>query len=226
MGDLGANLAGIFDAEDAEGAEEEETFPFEEPLQPGGEEEIFNRGVTGGESKGDNLQETQKTAGEPPAHAPSRTHQDSALLAALNNIIAHNSKDNTKQDFDWQPSYGHDNRNTFKEEVLAYHPNQGFKVWNNPHYEPGKFPLVDGEVPGLWSSQEEWSRAVLFEFLDAQREFPPVQECMVRGLLQGSPQRPLPGSAFIRRRRNRDGGEGGLRSRKRTRRGSPDGDSF
>jgi hypothetical protein len=105
--------------------------------------------------------------------------------------------------------------------------NQGFKVWNNPHYEPGKFPLVDGEVPGLWNSQEEWSRAVLFEFLDAQREFPPVQECLVRGLLQGSPQRPLPGSASVRRRRrNRDGGEGGLLSRKRSRRGSLDGDSF
>ena len=101
---------------------------------------------------------------------------------------------------------------------------QGFKVWNNPHYVPGKFPLVDGEVPGLWGSQEEWSRSVLFEFLNAQRKFPPVQECMVRGLLRGSSERPVSGPAPFRgRRRNRGRSEGGLRSCKRTRRGSPDG---
>lgn len=42
-----------------------------------------------------------------------RAHQDSALLTALTNIIAHNSKENNKQEFKWQPNYRHDNRNTF-----------------------------------------------------------------------------------------------------------------
>jgi hypothetical protein len=179
MGDLGANLAGIFDAEDAEGAEEEETFPFEEPLPPGGEEEIFNRGVTGEESEGDNLQETQKTAGEPPAHAPSRTHQDSALLAALNNIIAHNSKDNTKQEFDWQPSYGHDNRNTFKEEVLAYHPKVkvfGFVQKGSPFvqivHSPGRYvdfsapPAMRGKILAFMGDRTTYGQPHPFQLPD------------------------------------------------------------
>ena len=120
MGDLGANPAGMFDAE---GVEDEDTSQEQQipTVPPGKEGETFDRGAHFDESANNNIHVQQGPAGNSLAGAPSPAPQDSALLRALTNIIAHNTKANNKQEFDWQPNYGHDNRITFKEEVLAYH---------------------------------------------------------------------------------------------------------
>jgi hypothetical protein len=102
---------------------------------------------------------------------------------------------------------------------------RGFKIWNN--YVSGELHELDGAVQGLWSNQEEWSRSVLFQFLTAQRNFPPVQECLVRGMLRGAPERPISDTASARgRRRNRGRSKGRSRPQKRQRRGSFNGNSI
>ena len=101
---------------------------------------------------------------------------------------------------------------------------RGFKIWNN--YVPGELHELDGEMSRMWSTQEEWSRSVLFEFLAAQRNFPPVQECLVRGLLRCTPKRPVPGTTSTRRRRrNRSRSERRSLPQTGQGRGSLDGDS-
>jgi hypothetical protein len=124
MGDLGANLANMFGAEGAEeGGDEDASDVQEIPIVPDGEEgETFNRTVTFKETGGDNLQAQSAAAGTSPSEDAPPTHQDSAILTALTNIIASYSKETTKQEFNWQPNYGPDNQATFKEEALAYHP--------------------------------------------------------------------------------------------------------
>eukprot|EP00956_Cyclotella_meneghiniana_P029334 scaffold70717_cov42-Cyclotella_meneghiniana.AAC.2 len=74
----------------------------------------------------------------------------------------------------------------------------GFKVWKEVSYEPRRFSELDGGLPQLWENPEEWSRTLLFEFLNKQREFPPVRQCLVRKLLHQLPDRPLPTTRFAR----------------------------
>jgi hypothetical protein len=62
----------------------------------------------------------------------------------------------------------------------------GFKLWRESGNDSGQLHELEGYVPGLWEGLEMWSRSILLKFLDAQREFPPVHECVVRGLLRHS----------------------------------------
>jgi hypothetical protein len=94
----------------------------------------------------------------------------------------------------------------------------GFATWCESKDAPGKLHELEGYLPGLWSTQEEWFRSVLFEFLNEQRNFPPVHECLVRGMLRRKPGGPLPASRFARRRRwsrARVEGDGRLSKRQR-----------
>jgi hypothetical protein len=94
----------------------------------------------------------------------------------------------------------------------------GFATWRESKDAPGKLHELEGYLPGLWSTQEEWFRSVLFEFLNEQRNFPPVHECLVRGMLRRKPGGPLPASRFARRRRwsrARVEGDGRLSKRQR-----------
>ena len=102
--------------------------------------------------------------------------------------------------------------------------NRGFKLWREGRNDPRQLHELEGYVPGVWKGPEEWSRLILLKFLDAQREFPPVQECMVRGLLCTSSQRSFscPGLAGGGRR-DRSPSQRRPRERKRKRRRSSDG---
>ena len=52
--------------------------------------------------------------------------------------------------------------------------------------------VMDGPLPGMFSDPEGGSRALLRELLASAGKLPPVQKCLVRGVLQGVPKRPLP----------------------------------
>ena len=67
---------------------------------------------------------------------------------------------------------------------------RSFKIWNN--YVPGELHELDGEVQGLWSTQEEWSRSVLFKFLAAQRNFPPYKNVRCGECYEAHPNDPFP----------------------------------
>jgi hypothetical protein len=95
----------------------------------------------------------------------------------------------------------------------------GFATWNEYEDDAEKLHELEGYVPGMWRTKEEWLRAVLHEFLVEQRKFPPVHECVVRGTLQRKPKGPLPESRFARRRRwSRARDKGAGRPSKRQRR--------
>jgi hypothetical protein len=96
---------------------------------------------------------------------------------------------------------------------------KGFKLWRESGNDSGQLHELEGYVPGLWEGPEMWSRSVLLKFLDAQREFPPVHECLVRRLLCPTSKRSFscPGLAG-RRRGNRGGSQQRSRQRKRKRR--------
>ena len=48
-----------------------------------------------------------------------------------------------------------------------------------------KFHDLEGTLPDLLQSEEGWSGALLCKFLDSQRAFLPVYECVVQGMLPG-----------------------------------------
>ena len=103
---------------------------------------------------------------------------------------------------------------------------RGFKIWRESSNDPRQLHELEGYVPGMWEGAEAWSRSVLLKFLDAQREFPPVRECMVRGLLCPSSRRSFSCPGLARRRGgDRRGSKQRPRERKRKRRGAPDGSS-
>ena len=94
----------------------------------------------------------------------------------------------------------------------------GLTAWSEPSDDSRKLHELEGSVPGVWRTKEEWLRSVLHEFLVEQRKFPPVHECLVRGLLRRKPYRPLPASRFARRRgwsRARHEGDGNVLKRQR-----------
>jgi hypothetical protein len=93
---------------------------------------------------------------------------------------------------------------------------KGFKIWRKALDDPRELLQLEGPVPEVWNSPEEWSRTVLFQFLAEQRNFPPVHECLVRRLFHRLPVRPLPSTRFARRRgRDRVRPSGGERPSKR-----------
>jgi hypothetical protein len=72
----------------------------------------------------------------------------------------------------------------------------------------GKFHDLEGAMPCLWKSAEGWSGALLRKFLDSQKSFPPVSQCLVRGMLQVPPACHLSNTGKARRRRKRRSGDG------------------
>ena len=68
---------------------------------------------------------------------------------------------------------------------------------------------VEGPLCGLWQDADGTIRTLMREFLRWARTFPPVQECLVRGLLQRESRRPVPqaakGSDARRQKRAGDG---------------------
>ena len=81
-------------------------------------------------------------------------------------------------------------RETPQVRVLARELENGFK-WNKCHTHQGLHDM-DGSLCELWKDPESRSRHLLQEFLRWARRFPPVLECVVRGMLPGGPGRPLP----------------------------------
>ena len=78
----------------------------------------------------------------------------------------------------------------------------------------GKLHDVDGRVRKMWKDVQGRSRRLLREFLDWARKLPPVQKCVVQGLLYRDAGRPVspPGGDAARRRgkrRRAGGGRGG-----------------
>ena len=90
---------------------------------------------------------------------------------------------------------------------LACELDAGFKHARNPDHK-GLLEL-GGSLCGLWKDPAGRSRDILQEFLRWARGFPPVHECVVRGLLQGVPNRPLPEDGAERRRGRKRGSVGG-----------------
>lgn len=68
---------------------------------------------------------------------------------------------------------------------------RGFKLWKAGRDDPSKLHELEGYLPSMWEGPEEWSRSVLLQLLDAAGKFPPVHECMVRGMLRGASTGPL-----------------------------------
>jgi hypothetical protein len=86
--------------------------------------------------------------------------------------------------------------------TLESYLQQGLRLWARDRSQ--ELPNLEGHLQGLWSNQEEWTRAVLLEFLSQAGDFPPVRECLVRKLFQATPLGPLPNSRKRRRGRGRD----------------------
>ena len=92
---------------------------------------------------------------------------------------------------------------------LACELDAGFKHARNPDHK-GLLEL-GRSLGGLWQDPAGRSRDLLQEFLRWARGFPPVHECVVRGLLQGVPDRPFSEDGAEQRRgrkRSSLGGQG------------------
>eukprot|EP00956_Cyclotella_meneghiniana_P032553 scaffold90111_cov54-Cyclotella_meneghiniana.AAC.2 len=83
---------------------------------------------------------------------------------------------------------------------------KGFKIWKEGRHDPGKLYELEGYLQGMWKGPEDWSRSVLLKFLDEAGQLPPVHECVVRGMLRGSPTRPVSRSSSARGGRRYRGG--------------------
>ncbi|KAL7533011.1 hypothetical protein ACHAXR_004993 [Thalassiosira sp. AJA248-18] len=81
-------------------------------------------------------------------------------------------------------------RGTHQSTANAQELERGFKLGTKG--DPGGLHAVDGVLRTVWESKEGRSRRVLQQFLAWARKFPPVQKCLVRGMLHGTPRRPLP----------------------------------
>ena len=66
-----------------------------------------------------------------------------------------------------------------------------------------KFTDMGEPMPSLWDNDHRWTRDILFQFLQAQSSFPPVQSGLVRGLLPSLRGGPLSGPKNNGRRRRR-----------------------
>ena len=103
----------------------------------------------------------------------------------------------------------------------------GFKFFKDPRH-PGLHEL-DRSLCRVWKDATRRSGRILQKFLRWARGFPPVHECLVRGLLQGVPHRPVPpapNSGGRGRKRGALGGDGSREASARKRRGPPHGRSL
>ncbi len=66
----------------------------------------------------------------------------------------------------------------------------GFKGGNSN--DPVELHALEGGLCGVWEDPEGGARIVLQQFLAWASNFPPVQKCMVRGIISGSKRRPFP----------------------------------
>ena len=64
-------------------------------------------------------------------------------------------------------------------------------LWKSRTNNGEKLHDVDEKLQGMWENAEDWVGSLLREFLHAQREFPPVRQCLVRGLLPNRETRPV-----------------------------------
>ena len=98
-------------------------------------------------------------------------------------------------------------RGSDEAQSLSRELSAGFKYFRDRRRQ-GLFDVA-GPLCSLWHDAEGRSRTLLREFLRWARKFPPVQECLVRGLLQRESRRSVPqairSSGRKRRRRARDG---------------------
>jgi hypothetical protein len=69
---------------------------------------------------------------------------------------------------------------------------KGFKLSRKGQRDPQQLYELEGYVQGMWETLEEWSRSLLLEFLNEQGRFPPVQEYLVRKVLQNQTGRSFP----------------------------------
>ena len=94
----------------------------------------------------------------------------------------------------------------------------GFKIHRG--WKPPGTPDVERELRRVWENPNGRSRDLLLEFLTFARKFPPVQECVVRGLLSGRKARLVPETeertGGRKRRSERGGGRGGRQVLQRT----------
>jgi hypothetical protein len=94
------------------------------------------------------------------------------------------------------------------------------RIWRDKQYAGKQLYDLEGQLPGVWESSEEWIGSLLCKFFDDQRRFPPVRQCLVREVLQDGRSRPLPGPRANRGRDGsgaRPGRPGSVSSRKRRR---------
>jgi hypothetical protein len=68
---------------------------------------------------------------------------------------------------------------------------RGFKGGGETH-DTGELHELDGNMCEVWEDAERGSRIVLQQFLAWASNFPPVQKCLVRGVLSGGRRRSLP----------------------------------
>ena len=77
---------------------------------------------------------------------------------------------------------------------IAVDLERGFKVHAGKTLRGQSGELLDVEpaMQEMWKTPVRRSRAILLQLLDFARRFPPVQECLVRGLLRGKFEGPVP----------------------------------
>ncbi|EJK54398.1 hypothetical protein THAOC_25978, partial [Thalassiosira oceanica] len=88
---------------------------------------------------------------------------------------------------------------------LARELERGFRL-HSGRLSREQLSNMDPSVQEMWKDPERRSRTLLLQFLSSARKFPPVQECLVRGLLRGKFGGPVPPAPGGRARRRRPGG--------------------
>ena len=81
-------------------------------------------------------------------------------------------------------------KGTDKGEQTALTLQRGFKTGEQD--DTGKFHELDGFLREVWKDPESGSRVVLQQFLAWVSNFPPMQKCLVRGMLLGGKRRQVP----------------------------------
>ncbi|EJK54877.1 hypothetical protein THAOC_25457 [Thalassiosira oceanica] len=87
---------------------------------------------------------------------------------------------------------------------LARELERGFRL-HSGRLSREQLSNMDPSVQEMWKDPERRSRTLLLQFLSSARKFPPVQECLVRGLLRGKFGGPVPQAPGSRARRRRPG---------------------
>ncbi len=97
-------------------------------------------------------------------------------------------------------------RGTNKGERAEQALQRGFKGVGETH-DTGELHELDLNMCEVWEDAERGSRLVLQQFFAWASNFPPVQKCLVRGVLSGGKQRSLPetGRQRGRSKRHRSG---------------------